>query len=241
MKAGLGQLVQFGVDAANQGLQYGANKRTANDAYDRQKNWATRGPGYVRQGLEAAGFNPILATGNLSGIMGGKAPQGGSSGLQKSDITKQQKVKPEKALLAAQEENTKQQTATSAAIAAREAESAKYHSAMATKAQTEKRLLDLKIPLAAAEAEYIASDLGKKSVQTAVGNRYLKDASPSADTFIGGAATGAVHYVPKVIDAVKKEVKKAKKGSNETFGDTLKRKLLGVPHPKNRKTKSKKK
>lgn len=56
--SGLGQV---GADAISQAVGYGFNAMGASKSWDRYKNSLTRGPGYMRGGLEAAGYNPILA------------------------------------------------------------------------------------------------------------------------------------------------------------------------------------
>lgn len=63
------------LNAISQGMAFGLNARSASQSWDRQKNWATRGPSYVMTGLRNAGLNPILAAG--SGISSGasRAPQ----------------------------------------------------------------------------------------------------------------------------------------------------------------------
>ena len=48
-------------DLGGQFVSYGLNARAASKAWDRQKDWATRGPGYMMTGLRNAGLNPILA------------------------------------------------------------------------------------------------------------------------------------------------------------------------------------
>lgn len=45
------------------GLTTGLSVAESRRAWDKQKDWATRGPTYQMQGLRAAGLNPILAAG----------------------------------------------------------------------------------------------------------------------------------------------------------------------------------
>lgn len=57
----------FLLKTAGAGIGYGLNKAAAGIAWDRQKDWATRGPTYMMKGLRDAGLNPILAaTGGFS-------------------------------------------------------------------------------------------------------------------------------------------------------------------------------
>lgn len=51
------------------------NAQAAAKSWDKQKDWATRSPTYARIGLEAAGFNPILALGSGGISTSAKAPQ----------------------------------------------------------------------------------------------------------------------------------------------------------------------
>lgn len=66
--SGIGSLIGFGLNAA-----------AASKSWDRQKNLMTRGPSYVREGLIAAGINPILAAGSI-GPGSAKAPQASGIG-----------------------------------------------------------------------------------------------------------------------------------------------------------------
>lgn len=59
-------------------IQYGLNAKQASTSWDRQKNWATRGPSYMIQGYKDAGINPIvMATGGMN-AGAQRAPQGGN-------------------------------------------------------------------------------------------------------------------------------------------------------------------
>jgi len=62
--------------AIGSAINYGFGAMAASKAYDRSKNMITRGPTYQRIGLEAGGYNPILA------LTGGKMPS--SSGVQQA-------------------------------------------------------------------------------------------------------------------------------------------------------------
>lgn len=190
--------MQFGFDAANSGVQYGANKKAAGDSWDRYKNSLTRGPGYMRQGLEAAGFNPLLAVGN-PGLLGGKSsPQQGVS-RGNTDSVRAGKLKPETELL-------KQQTATSAATQDREGATSRLLASQETKARLEADAIYATLPRMHAEADFARSDLGRNLIIGATANRYATDASPSIKSVFGGGLTSAATYGPDLMKRFSKAI-----------------------------------
>lgn len=62
------------------GVQAAVNASQASKAWDRQKNLMTRGPSYTREGLLAAGINPILAAGSI-GPGTARPPQAAGTGM----------------------------------------------------------------------------------------------------------------------------------------------------------------
>ncbi len=79
----LGAVLSAGVGSA---INFGFNARQASTSWDRQKNWATRGPGYMMQGLRAAGLNPILAAQGGFSAGASKAPQASGTSSDVSPI-----------------------------------------------------------------------------------------------------------------------------------------------------------
>lgn len=72
-------LAQLGNQYQGQSFSHFLNARAASKSWDKQKDWATRGPSYVMQGLRRAGINPILAAGGGISVGAARAPQASPS------------------------------------------------------------------------------------------------------------------------------------------------------------------
>lgn len=144
--AGMG--AQSGGDMMSQTASFLGNKAAAGEAYDRWKNMQTRGPGYMMQGLRAAGINPILAAGGgIKAGASGRPPQAAPATSRHTNVLAGAQMK----LL---------QSQTSAADAVRD------------KTKSEQTLVDIRAALEATEMprkkfleQYFASPNGQLTLE----------------------------------------------------------------------------
>lgn len=208
-----GNAANSAVDSAIQGA---FNAKAANKAWDRQKDAWTKGPGYARQGLEAAGFNPLLASGIGSSVMGARgvtqAPVGRGSDFA-GQTAKLSKLNPEKELI------NKQIGATQSAANASDA-SARAADATAAKTKTENDLARTALPAALMRQAADTSPLGRQAITRAQLNGLAAAASPTVESVLGTTTLMGEAAVENTIKAITDYFEKREKQPNyPTFKD----------------------
>lgn len=186
---------QVAVGGANSAIQYAFNKKAANDAWDRQKDAWTKGPGYARQGLEKAGFNPLLASGIGSAVMGARGVTTAPVGRAQADVSKLSKLAPEKRLIAKQVDATQAQ-ADAANASARSAD------ATAAKTQTENELAKTALPAALTRQAAQTSPLGRQALIRGELNGLAASASPTLESVLGTTTLMGEQAVKNTIKAI---------------------------------------
>ncbi len=182
-----GDLAQLRNQLIGQGVGAAISASQASKQYDRQKNMLTRGPTYARIGLEAAGFNPILA------LMGGRMPQPGKvpmPNMPSPGGMGDPKIDSAKKLM-----NLQGQAATAQAGASNAAATLSTSRAMALKGDIAK---------AQALSDYLNTDEGKAWVRRG----FVHQSSPNTlGGFIGKAgAEAAPGLINKAKDWMNKNI-----------------------------------
>lgn len=198
---------QIGVNAASSAVQAGFNRAAANHAWDRQKDAWTKGPGYARAGLEAAGFNPLLASGIGSAVMGARGVSQAPVSQGQVDVAKLSKLSPEKKLI------EKQTDAARANAAAGDA-SARSSDAAAAKIRTENDIALTKLPAALNEQAVDQSPMGMQAIARARMNQLAAAAAPTVESVLGTTTLGLEKGVEKLIDAISEKLQTNKNPAN---------------------------
>jgi len=187
--------LDLGSSMLSGGLSFGMNARAASKSWDRQKNWATRGPGYMMTGLRDAGLNPILAaTGGFS-PGSSRAPQASPASIPQSNKGVQAlMMKKQMGLIDAQ-------TGQAEANKAQALEGAQANKMRALRDQVEAELRTMDSPRASALAEYFKSPKGKDTLRLMMENQ----ASPQNVWRAGGM--GLQRVLDNIPPALKRQAK----------------------------------
>lgn len=215
--AGLGLAAGAASSAIGSSIQHAYSKKAARREYKYKQHWARTGPTLVREGLEAAGINPIFAAGGIAGGATSSTPSVSAPGTTDpaSSGSKLARLGPERSLL-------QQQTATSAAQEGMANEARR-------KTSIENKVAMAELPKHLARGEVLNHPLGRKAVQIGILRELASNAAPSLPSLLGGGLVAATHYGTDTMSQLKKLLN-SKQGFSQS---TLPK--LSVPTPKPKK------